>query len=175
MRIIGGRFKGRILRGKAEARPTTGFAKESLFNILENYFHFDQIEILDLFAGTGSISFEFASRGCNNVELVEVNARNYKFICENIKSLQTTSIKAIKSDALYFLQQCYKQYDIIFADPPFDWQDVIKIPDLVFERQLIRSNGMLIIEHSKSVNFQHHPHFWQIRNYGAVHFSFFLP
>ncbi|MCX7987623.1 MAG: 16S rRNA (guanine(966)-N(2))-methyltransferase RsmD [Bacteroidales bacterium] len=176
MRIIGGKHKGRLLKGKVtEARPTTDFAKESLFNILNNYFHFEQISVLDLFAGTGSISFEFASRGCNSIDLVEWNHHNYQYICNNIKELGLSFIKPYKSDVFNYLLLCKKQYDIIFADPPYELEGILKIPDLIFENNLVKPNGMLIIEHSKNTDFQSHSNFWQHRRYGAVHFSFFLP
>jgi len=176
MRIIGGKFKGRVLRGRVtEARPTTDFAKESLFNILNNYYNFDEINVLDLFAGTGGISIEFASRGCHQIDLVEWNNHNYQYICDILKQLNLNTVHPIKADVFKFLQACTKQYDIIFADPPYEMEKVTEIPDLIFSRQLIKANGMFILEHSKNIDFQSHSKFWQHRKYGAVHFSFFLP
>jgi len=176
MRIIGGKFKGRILKGRVtEARPTTDFAKESLFNILNNYYNFDEINVLDLFAGTGGISIEFASRGCNRIDLVEWNHHNYLYICNILKQLNLSAVRPIKADVFKFLPACSKQYDIIFADPPYEMENTTEIPELIFSRQLLTVNGMFILEHSKNIDFQNHPKFWQHRKYGAVHFSFFLP
>lgn len=176
MRIIGGKLKGRILKGKiTEARPTTDLAKESLFNILNNYYYFEQITVLDLFAGTGGISFEFASRGCTQIDLVEWNLHNYRYICDNLKQLHMDFVRPIRADVFHYLRTCSKQYDIIFADPPYEMVGIAEIPDIIFSRQLVKANGMFILEHSKDFDFQHHPQFWQLRRYGAVHFSFFLP
>ncbi len=175
MRIIGGTFKGRQLKGKIfEARPTTDFAKESLFNILNNYFYFDQISVLDLFAGSGSISFEFASRGCNSIDLVELNFNNYKSICDNIEYFGMKQIHPIKTDVYHFLTNCKKQYHIIFADPPYDAEGINELPDIIFSQNLLKPEGWFILEHSKYFKFNDHPHFWQERKYGAVHFTFFL-
>ncbi|HOK52108.1 MAG: 16S rRNA (guanine(966)-N(2))-methyltransferase RsmD [Bacteroidales bacterium] len=176
MRIIGGKYKGRILKGKVtEARPTTDFAKESLFNILNNYYFFEEISVLDLFAGTGAISFEFASRGCQQIDLIEWNPHNYQFICNNIKELELAHIKPLKADVFQYLRTCNKKYDVIFADPPYEMEGIAEIPDLIFSRQMLKPEGMLILEHSKNIDFQQHSKFWQYRKYGAVHFSFFLP
>ncbi|MGC8825134.1 MAG: RsmD family RNA methyltransferase [Bacteroidales bacterium] len=176
MRIIGGNLKGRKLHGKVtEARPTTDFAKESLFNILNNYYHFHEIAVLDLFAGTGGISFEFASRGCSQIDLVEWNPHNYRYICDNLKQFHLDFVRPIRADVFQYLRTCNKQYDIIFADPPYEMEGIAEIPELIFSRQLLKTSGMLILEHSKDFDFQYYPKFWQHRKYGAVHFSFFLP
>jgi 16S rRNA (guanine(966)-N(2))-methyltransferase RsmD len=176
VRIIGGKLKGREIKVKiSDARPTTDFAKESLFNILNNYYNFEQISVLDLFSGSGSISLEFVSRGCNHIDFVEENPINFKSITENIKNFNISSIKGIRNDAFAFINSCKTQYDIIFADPPYQLTNIETIPDIIFNKKLVKRDGMFILEHSRHINFKNHPNFWQERKYGAVHFSFFLP
>lgn len=176
MRIISGKLRGvRLGNYDFNARPTTDFARESLFNILNNYFDFEQIKVLDLFAGTGSISFEFASRGSTYIVLVESDLKNFKYIHEIINKHNFTSIKPVKSDVFRYLQHSnIGTFDIIFADPPYDMNGIDKIPDLIFEKNLLNPEGWLILEHSKKYKFNHHPRFREMRNYGAVHFSFFI-
>ncbi len=176
MRIISGKYKGRRITGNKifNARPTTDFARESMFNILNNYFFFDQIRVLDLFSGSGSISFEFISRGCKNVELVESDSKNYKLICNTIKDLNIEDLRPIKGDAFWYLEKCAIGYDIIFADPPFDLKGIENIPIKVFERNLLKEEGWLILEHSKNYNFKDYSGFKEERKYGAVHFSIFI-
>jgi 16S rRNA (guanine(966)-N(2))-methyltransferase RsmD len=175
MRIVSGEFKGRHFSPPKNfhARPTTDFAKESLFNIINNNFDFEEIAVLDLFAGTGSISFEFASRGCQSIHLVEMNSQHLAFIKKVIAELRLKQILALKQNAFHFLEICKSTYDIIFADPPYDMKGVEKIPNLVIDKQLLNPNGWLIVEHSKSTNLSELPNFVEVRNYGSVHFSFF--
>lgn len=176
MRIIGGNLKSRkaFKNKNFNARPTTDFAKEGIFNILNNYFFFDKIRVLDLFSGTGSISFEFASRSCKQIELVEIDYKNYRLINEAIKHLGIQGIKAFKFDSFKYLDNCKPGYDIIFADPPYDLMNIEKIPEKVFSRKLLNKDGWLIVEHSKKTNFQNHSNFKEERVYGNVHFSIFL-
>lgn len=175
MRIISGELKGRhIAESKGfKGRPTTDFAKESLFNYLNNYYFFDKIKVLDLFSGTGSISFEFASRGCKQIELIENDFKNYKLIVDSINELNIKTIRPIKTDVFKFLDNCYPGYDVIFADPPYELKGIEVIPDKVMERELLNENGMFVMEHSKQYHFQHHKSFKEERKYGAVHFSVF--
>lgn len=175
MRIVSGTYKGRIFSPpkSIKARPTTDIAKEGLFNILSNSFDFDDISILDLFAGTGSISFEFASRGCKNIHLVELNHLHFTFIRKVINELQLEQITPIRHDAYKFLKNCKIQFDIIFADPPYEFKGVETIPDLVFQNMLLKDNGLLIIEHSKRTDMSELRNYKETRNYGNVHFSFF--
>jgi 16S rRNA (guanine966-N2)-methyltransferase len=178
MRIIGGEMKGRLFNpGKNfKARPTTDFAKENLFNILNNRIDFEETKVLDLFAGTGSISFEFASRGCNNVTSVEMDHVHYAFISSVIKQLKLEkTIHLLRYDVLKFIPRCTENYDLIFADPPYQLQSLKEIPDLILKHGLINKNGMLILEHGKSDNFASHPNLFEEREYGSVHFSFFRP
>lgn len=176
MRIIGGEFKSRIFNpGKNfKARPTTDFARENLFNILNNRLEFENTKVLDLFAGTGSISFEFASRGCQNVTCVELNRMHFAFICTVIEKLGLKKvIRPINSDAFRFSEKTREQYDLIFADPPYDLNRLSEIPDLIIHNNLLNQHGIIILEHGKNNDFSMHPCFFELRVYGSVHFSFF--
>jgi len=174
MRIVSGRFKGKTFTPKGfNARPTTDFAKEGLFNILINNFDLEEIEVLDLFAGTGSISFEFASRGTSRIDLVELNFNHLKFISGVIKELGLKQIHTIKGNVFQFIKACSYKYDIVFADPPYELEGIDTIPDLVFEKGLLKEDGWLILEHSGNYNFENHSRFSQERHYGSVHFSIF--
>jgi len=175
MRIVSGMYKGRIFSPpkSIKARPTTDIAKEGLFNILSNSYDFDRIAILDIFSGTGSISFEFASRGCQSIHLVEMNHSHFNFIRSVIKELNLDRITPIRHDAYKFLKNCRIQFDIIFADPPYEFKGIETIPDLVFQNTLLKDNGLLIIEHSKRTDLSKLNNYKETRNYGNVHFSFF--
>lgn len=175
MRIVGGEYKGRLFHpGKSfKARPTTDMAKESLFNILQNQVDFESIKVLDLFSGTGSISFEFASRGCTDITSVEVNFQHHRFIKEVIAKLGEKSIKAIKANAFQYCAKTDQSFDLIFADPPYDHKQFAEVPGLVLNGDLLKSGGLFILEHSKSYDFSDIPGFSEVRNYGSVHFSFF--
>ena len=177
MRIIGGAFKSRIFRPAKnfKARPTTDFARENLFNILDNRYEFDNKKVLDLFSGTGSISFEFVSRGCPNVTSVELDRFHYNFICSVIEKLDIkSSMKAVNTDAFKFIARSSEQYNIIFADPPYELKRLAEIPDLILNSKLLGDEGLLILEHGKTNDFSLHPLFSEIRTYGSVHFSFFI-
>ena len=175
MRIIGGTHRGKqIVTGShLTLRPTTDFAKEGLFNILSNRYDISSFDVLDLFTGTGSISYEFASRECREIHAVEIEPRHVAFIRSTAGKLGFSQIRVIRDDAFHFLSICRAQYDIVFADPPYDMPDIQKIPDLVLERDILKSDGILIMEHSKQNDFTGHDHFSDHRNYGNVHFSFF--
>ena len=175
MRIISGKHKGRrIDPGKSfKARPTTDFAKENLFNVLNNYFDFNQLTVLDLFSGTGSISYEFASRGCSPVDSVEVKAKYHAFIRKTATELGLIQLRAIRANALQFLKHTINRYDIIFADPPYEMNEIEKLPHLIFIRNLLEPGGWFIMEHGKEHDFSEHPRFREIRRYGSVHFSIF--
>lgn len=175
MRIIGGRNRKRIITPPSNfrARPTTDFAKENLFNVLSNYFDFDRIEVLDLFSGTGSISYEFCSREALRVVSVEMNPVHHKFISDMARQLKYEQLHSIKSNAFVYIKSIKDSFDIIFADPPYDMDGVETIPDLVLENGLLRKNGWLIVEHSAEVDFSKHPNFNQTRRYGSVNFSIF--
>lgn len=176
MRIIGGEFKSRIFSpGKNfKARPTTDFARENLFNILANRVDFEDIKVLDLFAGTGSISFEFASRGCGNVTSVELDRMHFAFICSVIEKLDLKgTINPVCADTFRFIKKNKEHFNIIFADPPYDLNRLNEIPELVMSSDLLSPEGLFILEHGKRNDFSLHPDFLELRVYGSVHFTFF--
>jgi 16S rRNA (guanine(966)-N(2))-methyltransferase RsmD len=174
MRIVGGEYRGRMFNpGKNfKARPTTDFAKEGLFNVLSNIVDFEEAKILDLFSGTGSISYEFLSRGCKDLTLIELNFQHIQFIKSVMKELKGVA-KVYRADVFKFLESEKTQYDLIFADPPYDLPRLAELPEAIIRRNLIKPGGMIVIEHPKSINFSNLPHFSEVRNYGSVHFSFF--
>ncbi len=176
MRIISGRLKGRRFSPPKSfsARPTTDIARESLFNVLNNRIDFESLRVLDLFGGTGSISYEFASRGCDDVTTVELNYKHFSFIKSMLKEFELQDeIKPIKADVFKFIQKCGFKYDLVFADPPFDLRDFESIPDRFFENSLLNEDGVFILEHSDKKSFEKHPNFVEVKKYGKVHFSFF--
>ena len=157
-----------------KARPTTDFAKENLFNVLNNYMDFeDGVTALDLFAGTGSISIELVSRGCDRVISVEKEPSHYAFIHKILQELKTDKCLPIRGDVFKFINSSREKFDFIFADPPYELKDLATIPDLIFNNQLLKENGLFILEHGKQDNFEEHPHFLERRVYGSVNFSFF--
>ncbi len=176
MRIVSGKHKGRFIQApkKLPVRPTTDMAKEALFNILNNTYYFEDLSVLDLFAGTGNISYEFASRGTQNLTAVDGNYGCVKFIAKTSEILDF-GISALKSDVFSFLEKTNLKSDIIFADPPYDINqtDFEKIPELVFKNNLLLEEGVLIVEHSKHTNLSHLEHFTNDRKYGGSVFSFF--
>lgn len=176
MRIISGKYKGRRINPPKglPVRPTTDMSKESLFNILNNHFNFDSLKILDLFAGTGNISYEFASRGCSPITSVDGDFGCVKFIKQTTAEFDFP-IAAIKSDVFKFLEKCNTSYDIVFADPPYGLDQNIfeKVVLLVFENNILNEDGMMIIEHSKHTSLEHLPHYSFQKNYGGSIFSFF--
>ncbi len=175
MRIIAGKHQRRIIKPPANlpVRPTTDLAKEALFTVVGNRLDIAGIKVLDLFAGTGSISFEFASREAEKVISVDLNYKCIEFIKKVKNELGLENLFPIRSDAYRFLIGCRNQFDVIFADPPFDLEDTGAIANLVFERNLLSPGGVLIIEHPASKNFASYPGFERERKYGKVHFSFF--
>ena len=175
MRIVGGKYRGRVFRPnkKFKARPTTDIAKEGLFNILENRYVFSNKNVLDLFSGTGSMGYEFISRGCEKATLVEHNFNHYRFILDVVDSLKIDNIKVFKADVFKFVQKTPETFHIIFADPPFDLPRFDEIPDAIMNADIMADEGVFILEHPKEFEFTHHPNFKEIRNYGKVNFSFF--
>lgn len=177
MRIIGGNLRGKTINppNNYQARPTTDFAKEGLFNILNNEVCFAEISVLDLFAGTGSISYEFASRGCTDIITIDMNPAHTRFIKSCVKEFKIAGMQVIRYNAFDFLEICTKRFDIIFADPPYKLEGIDTIPDRIFEKDLLRSDGYMILEHSDEYDFKNHLNFCKERRYGNVHFSFFSP
>lgn len=175
MRIIGGELRGRRFNPPAnlKARPTTDMAKESLFDILNNRLDYEDMTVLDMFGGTGSISYEFASRCCKNVVTIEMNYTNYAFIQKTVRDLKIENMNVIKGDTFKFVESTGMKFDLIFADPPYDNPKLPEIPSIVFERGLLAPGGILILEHPKTFSFDNDPHFFEHRRYGHVNFSFF--
>lgn len=175
MRIISGTHKGRRISPdkKFKARPTTDFAKENIFNVISNWYDIDGLDVLDLFSGTGGISYEFASRGAKSVISVEKEFSHQAFIRRTITDLGFENIKSLKADVFKYLKSCKFKFDLIFADPPYALDNIESIPDLVFDNDLLQDNGILIVEHSKDTNFSKHPMFTEQRVYGSVNFSIF--
>lgn len=175
MRIVGGEFKSRIFTpGKNfKARPTTDFAKENLFNILENRIKWEETLALDLFSGTGSISYELVSRGCKQVTAVEINFQHYKFISEVKSVLKISNLQIVRDDSFHFIRKSKHQFHLIFADPPFDMKNFAELPEKILSANILHPKGLLIIEHNKHHAFNHIPQFFELRKYGSVNFSFF--
>ena len=175
MRIVSGKFRGRAINPpkNLRARPTTDFAKENLFNILTNLIDFEECTVLDLFAGTGSISYEFASRGVKSVTAVVINAVHHNFIRNTARDLGADNIFAVKANVFLYLKSCPKRFDVVFSDAPYDLEGVEEVVDLVLSGEILEENGIFIFEHSDKYNFENHPFFWQSRSYGSVQFSFF--
>ncbi len=176
MRIIGGSSGGiRINPPKnLKLRPTKDICKEALFNILNNEFVFKNIRILDLFSGTGGISYEFASRGTKEIISVDKNTRSLNFI-EKFSEEQKFDISLIKSDAFKYIKKINTEFDLIFADPPYNFEDTkyLTIINEIFNKNCIKSDGYLIIEHSSRKNFNRHPNFNKSKKFGDSTFSFF--
>ena len=189
MRIISGTYGGRRLSPPKNitARPTTDFAKESLFNLLNNRLDFEGIDMLDLFAGTGGIGIECVSRGARSVTAVEIAHVQQNWIIACCKQLGIRNLSVIRGDVFKFLSACRTQYDLIFADPPYALDRIAELPDIILpsrdENQgadknrgavtILKEDGWLVIEHGKDTDFTSHPRHVETRTYGSVHFSFF--
>ena len=176
MRIIGGKYKSKRFKAPKNitARPTTDFAKEGLFNMLDNKIYFEDIAVLDLFSGIGAISLEFASRGCNDITLVEKDRKQIKFINRMIQEIDMEDeIHSIQLDAYKYLKTCARKFDLIFADPPYYMDKVEELPTLILEKNLLNPEGFLVFEHYKKVDLSHTKGYIETRNYGNVNFSFF--
>lgn len=176
MRVISGIYKRRRfdVPHTFKARPTTDFAKENLFNVLNNYIDFeDGVSALDLFAGTGSISIELLSRGCDRVISVEKDAQHLSFISKIMKEVKTDKCFMLKADVFKYIERCQEKFDFIFADPPYALERLSEIPDLIFKYGLLKEGGLFVLEHGKDLSFESHPYFIEHRYYGSVNFSFF--
>ena len=175
MRIIGGKLKGKSIDPPKgyKARPTTDFAKEGLFNILDNEYEFADLCVLDLFGGTGSIGMEFASRGASIVHCVEMAPENAAFIRRTASSLGLGNFTVVHHNVFDFLEICTQKYDIIFADPPYALVGLDTLPDKVLSRGILHPGCYFILEHPSEYSFASHPCFVKERKYGNVHFSFF--
>ncbi|MDE6135731.1 MAG: RsmD family RNA methyltransferase [Muribaculaceae bacterium] len=176
MRIIRGKFGRRRfdVPSNITARPTTDFARENIFNVLENIVDFEGLDALDLFAGTGAISFEFLSRECRSVTAVEKTATQQRFIEKVAKTLGVDNFLLVRGDALRYIESAPRKFDIVFADPPYDMPGFAEIPGKILSSALVGPGSVLIIEHSKKHDFSSLPHFSEHRAYGSVNFSIFI-
>lgn len=175
MRIVGGTHRSRQFHipDNLGIRPTTDFAKEALFNILQHRIDFEGKNVLDLFGGSGGMSYEFASRGCSSITTIEKNQKICGFIKDTARNLKFHNIQVMKADVFSFLKSCTDSFDIIFADPPFKLENINRIPALVFENKLLKNSGILIVEHPVSVEFSGINELKETRKYGTVNFSIF--
>lgn len=175
MRIISGTYRGKqILAPKnLPTRPTTDFAKEALFNLVGNYFNLAQVDVLDLFAGTGNISYEFASRGSQHITAVDMHGACVKFINQTAAALKFENLQAVRADAAQYLMRAYRKWDVIFADPPYEYTEYMQLVETVFGFGRLEEGGLLVVEHAKTTDLSAHPNFVESRKYGNVHFSLF--
>ena len=177
MRIIGGEHGGRKFKPPASmphTRPTTDIAKEGLFNVLQHKLDFTTIKTLDLFGGTGSISYELASRGVNDLTIVEKDPVMYEFIKKTSGELRVDNIKAVKLDVFKFINQCSEKFDFIFAGPPYALTSIDDLPKLIFEKQLLHIDGWFVLEHTPKNDYKKFPYYKSERNYGSTIFSTFI-
>ncbi len=177
MRIISGSLGGRRIHPPAKmpyTRPTTDIAKEGLFNILQNQLDFEELITLDLFGGTGSISYELASRGVPDLTIVEKDDRMFAFIKKTAAELGLKNFKVVKSDVFRYIEQCTQQYDFIFAGPPYALQTIDDLPKLIFEKKLLKEGGRFVLEHTPRNHYENFPFFRSARHYGTTIFSTFI-
>lgn len=176
MRVITGKYKGRHfdVPRTFKARPTTDFAKENVFNVLNGYVDWEEgPTALDLFSGTGSITLEFLSRGCSKVVSIEKDRLHHSFIKGFIEKLGDKACFPICGDVFKYLSRCHEKFDIVFADPPYQLENIEEIPDIVLDRGILNEKGLFILEHGKTNDFSQHPNFIEHRSWGSVNFSFF--
>jgi 16S rRNA (guanine966-N2)-methyltransferase len=177
MRIVSGSLKGKHFYPPRNipARPTTDFAKEALFNILNNHIDFESVKFLDLFAGTGNIGMEMFSRGCRDITSVDLSPISIGFIRKMSEEVKIPNHQIIKGDALHFARSTTQQFDLIFAGPPYALETIDEIPDILLSRKLLKAEGWFILETSPRHDFSEHPNLLQVRNYGQTHFWIFGP
>lgn len=177
MRIISGTFKGHPIKvaKSFKGRPTTDFARESLFNVLQHQLDLSGSRVLDLFSGTGAFSLECFSRGAEHIVAVELNGTHVAGIKENVVHFGAEHLQVQKGDAFVFLQKTSEIFDLVFCDPPFDHPQLSTLPDLIFARNILNPGGLAVVEHPKGISFSGHRCFQMHKNYGHVHFSFFRP
>ena len=177
MRIISGDLGGRRINPPSKmpkTRPTTDIAKEGLFNILQNNLDFENLKTLDIFGGTGSISYELASRGANDLTIVEMDSKMYEFIKKTSTDLKIENFLVLKMDVFKYISTCTEQFDFIFAGPPYALTTIDDLPVLVFEKQLLKPGGWFILEHTPRNDYEKFPFFKLSRNYGSTIFSIFI-
>ena len=177
MRIISGKHGGRRFNPPAKmpyTRPTTDVAKEGLFNVLQNNLDLHSIRSLDLFGGTGSISYELASRGVKDLTIVEKDRNMANFIEQTAAALKIDGFKLVKTDVFKFLDRCTEKFDLIFAGPPYALANIDDLPRLIFEKELLNKNGWFILEHTPRNDYHDHPYYKLSKNYGTTIFSIFI-
>jgi 16S rRNA (guanine(966)-N(2))-methyltransferase RsmD len=177
MRIISGEYGGRKINPPSKmpyTRPTTDVAKEGLFNVLQHKIDIEGLKTLDLFGGTGSISYELASRGASDLTIVEKDSTMYEFIRKTISELRIENIRPIKMDVFKFIEQCEEKFDFIFAGPPYALTNIDELPRLIFDRDLLTRNGWFVLEHTPRNDYKAFPHFKTERKYGTTIFSIFM-
>ncbi|HWJ89636.1 MAG TPA: RsmD family RNA methyltransferase [Flavisolibacter sp.] len=177
MRIISGALGGRRINPPAKmpyTRPTTDIAKEGLFNILQNQLDFETLKSLDLFGGTGSISYELASRGVPDLTIVEKDAQMFSFIKKTAEDLKLENFKVIKSEVFRFIDHCTEKFDFIFAGPPYALETIDELPQKIFQKGLLNPAGLFVLEHTPRNGYETFPFFRSARNYGTTVFSFFV-
>ena len=175
MRVITGKYKGRhfVVPNSFKARPTTDFAKENIFNVLRSYVDFEEITAIDLFSGTGSITLELLSRGCQHVVSVERDRQHFRFIQSVVKEVGATNCKIVCGDALRIVAHPAVAFDLVFADPPYALAQMGEMPERVLSSDLLKPGGLFVLEHGKEYDFSDNPCFLEHRNYGSVNFSLF--
>ncbi len=175
MRIITGKYKGRRfdVPHSFKARPTTDFAKENIFNVLNGYMDFEGSSALDLFSGTGSISLELVSRGCASVISIEADRDHHAFIRQCLARLGSDTCIPIRGDVFRFIRSCKQRFDFIFADPTYALPNLAEIPSIIKDKKLLKPDGIFVLEHGKTNSFEDEPGFLEHRSYGSVNFSLF--
>lgn len=175
MRIVSGTHKGRSFNPphNLPVRPTTDFAKQALFNILENKVDISSLKVLDLFCGTGSISYEFASRGSNDIIAVDQNATCCAYVKKQSEYFKFNSIKVVKSEVGSFIKHCTEKFDLIFVDPPYEMLETPEIIELILAKKMLNADSLLVVEHPDNLSFEQHPNFLEQRNYSRINFTFF--
>jgi 16S rRNA (guanine966-N2)-methyltransferase len=177
MRIIGGEHGGRKINPPSKmpyTRPTTDIAKEGLFNVIQHNLDIEALKTLDLFGGTGSISYELASRGARDLTIVEKDTAMYEFIKKTREALSIENLKTVKMDVFRYIQQCTETFDLIFAGPPYALTNIDDLPKLVFEKKLLNENGWFVLEHTPRNDYKTFPYFKMEKNYGTTIFSIFV-
>lgn len=177
MRIIAGDLKGRRIHPPTKmpyTRPTTDVAKEGLFNVLQHRIQFEDMKTLDLFGGTGSITYELASRGAGQLTIVEKDNNMFDFIKKTAAALQLHRIKFVKMDVFKYLNQCTEQYDFIFAGPPYALTEIDALPRMIVEKKLLKNNGWFVLEHTPRNDYKQFEQYSFEKNYGTTIFSFFI-
>ena len=177
MRIISGEYGGRKINPPSKmphTRPTTDLAKEGLFNVLQHKIDIEGLKTLDLFGGTGSISYELASRGASNLTIVEKDSTMYEFIRKTIRDLRIENIKPLKMDVFKFIEQCDEKFDFIFAGPPYALTNIDDLPQRIFGKDLLNKNGWFVLEHTPRNDYKTFQHYKTEKNYGTTIFSIFV-